>query len=163
METKNKVLKTAKVCGIAAKVLYLLSIAACVTFVVLAIVLSNTDTITSYTKAETAMIFSTLAIYSFVLIGLMWNVEGIFKSIVSEGSPFAERVCHYVKKVAVFVIILSVVPALIGSIILRSIYPETDVSFPIDVGGIIAGVVFFVVGLVFNYGRELQKRDDETL
>ena len=163
MDTKKKIVKAAKVCGIISKVLYLLSFAVCLTFIVLAIALPLTNAIDAYTTAETTMIFTTLALYTFVLIGLLWNVEGIFKTIVKEHSPFHERVSHYLKKVAIYVIVLSTVPALIGSIVLRIAYPQTELTFPIDFGGIIAGVVLFLIGLFFRYGKELQKRDDETL
>lgn len=163
METKNKIVKTAKICCIISKVLYLLSFVVCLAFIALAIALPLTNAISTLTNAETAMIFATLALYSFILIGLLWNVEGIFKTIAKEQSPFAERVSHYLKKVAVYVIALSVVPALLGSAVLRIICPETELTFPIELGGIIAGVVLFLIGTFFNYGSELQKRDDETL
>lgn len=163
MDTKNKIIKTAKVCYIVAKVLYCLSFAVCLAFIVLAITLSSTNAIDSYTRAETAVLFGTLALYAFMCIGLLWNVEGLFKSIAQEQSPFSERVGHYLKKIAIFTILTSVVPALVGSIVIRIVYPETGLNFPIEVGGIIVGVVLFLVGMVFNYGNELQTRDDETL
>ena len=163
METKNKIVKTAKVCTIISKVLYLLSMVACLTFIALAIVLPNTNAISALSTGETAVIFATLALYAFICIGLLWNIEGIFKTVAVEQSPFAERVGHYLKKVAVFVIVLSVVPALVGSTILKIIYPETAIVFPIELSGIIVGVVLFFIGMFISYGNELQKRDDETL
>ena len=163
MEIKNKIVKVAKVCYIVAKVLYLVSFALCLTFIALAIALPITNAIPAYAPAETAMIFATLAMFTFVLIGLMWNVEGLFKCIAKEQSPFGEGVSHYLKKIAIFVLMLAVVPALIGTIILRIIMPETELIFPIEMGGIIAGAVLFIIGLSFKYGSELQKRDDETL
>ena len=163
MELKNKIIKTAKICYIAAKVLYLLSFAVCLTFIALAIALPLTNAISSLTPAETAVLFSTLAFYAFVCIGLLWNVEGLFKSIAKEQTPFCQAVSHYLKKIAVFILLISVVPALIGSILVRIFYPATELTFPIEVGGIIAGLVLFLLGMVFNYGKELQKQDDETL
>lgn len=163
METKNKIVKTAKFCHIVSKVLYLLSFAVCLTFIVLAIVLPLNDAISSLTNAETAVMFSTLALYAFICIGLLWNVEGLFKSIVNDQSPFSEAVNHYLKKIAIFVLAMSIVPAIVGSILVHSICPESELSFPIEVGGVIAGALLFLLGMVFTYGRELQKKDDETL
>ncbi|MCH5156444.1 MAG: hypothetical protein J1G02_01040 [Clostridiales bacterium] len=163
METKQKIVKTAKACGIISKVLYILSCVVCLAFIVLAIVLPLTNTIDTVSNGETAVTFATFALYAFVCIGLLWNIEGLFKAIVKEQSPFTERVSHYLKKVAVFVIVLSVVPALIGSTVMQIVNPETETVFPIELGGIIAGVVLFLVGLFFNYGKELQDKDDETL
>lgn len=163
MDTKNKIVKTAKVCHIITKVLYLISIAVCLTFMILAIVLPSADLIVTLHSSEVAVVFATLALYAFICIGLLWNVEGLFKSIVNEQSPFNEGVSHYLKKIAIFVLVISVVPALVGTTVVRIVYPATELTFPIEVGGIIAGVVLFVFGVVFKYGKELQKRDDETL
>ena len=163
METKNKIVKTVKVCGIISKVLYLLSCVACLVFIVLAIVLPLTNAVQTYTNAETAVIYATLALYAFTCVGLLWNIEGIFKTITKEQSPFAEKVSHYLKKVAIYVIVLSTVPALLGSTVVRIVYPETEIAFPIELGVIIAGAVLFLIGLFFKYGKELQNKDDETL
>ena len=163
METKKQIVKTARVCSIVSKVLYILSCVVCLTFIVLAITLPLTNAVESYTDAETAVIFATSALYAFICIGLLWSIEGIFKTIVKEQSPFVERVSHYLKKVAIYVIVLSTVPALLGSTVLQIVCPETEISFPIELGGIIAGAVLFLIGLFFKYGKELQNRDDETL
>lgn len=163
METKNKIIKIAKICHIIAKVLYCLSFVACLVFIILAVVLSLNNSIKAFEPEETAVFFATLAIYSFMLIGLLWNVENIFKSIANEQSPFSESVSHYLKKTAIFVILVSVVPALLGSICVRIVYPETELVFPIELNGIVAGIVLFLVGLFFNYGKELQKENNETL
>ena len=163
MELKEKIVKTAKVCHIITKVLYLLSFAVTLTFIVLAIVLPNTDAISSMTHAETAVMFSTLALYAFILIGLLWNVEGIFKTIGNEQSPFTEGVSHYLKKIAVFVLILSIIPAIVGTALIKSICPGSEINFPVEVCGIVAGAVLFLIGLLSKYGTELQKKDDETL
>lgn len=163
MDTKNKIVKMAKICHIVSKVLYCVACAVCLTFIILAIVLPSTNAIDTMSSAETAVLFATLALYAFVCIGLLWNVEGLFKSIVKELSPFCERVSHYLKKIAVYVLALSVAPALIGSIVVRIVCPETELTFPIEVGGIIAGAVLLLLGVCFKYGNELQVKDDETL
>lgn len=163
METKNKIIKIAKVSYIVSKVLYFLSFVACLTFIVLAIVLSLNNSIESFTSAETAVFFGTLALYAFMHIGLLWNVESIFKSIAMEKAPFSETVSHYLWKIAIFIVLVSTIPALVGSITMKLVCPATDIVFPIELGGIIAGVVLFLIGMCFNYGNELQKKDDETL
>ena len=163
METRKKILKMANVCYIVSKILYLLSFVVCLVFIILAIVLSTTHAIESLSKAETAVLFGTLALYAFFYIGLLWNVESLFKSIVTEQSPFNDGVSHYLMKIAVFILLDAVVPALVGSICLRLICPETEMTFPIEVGGIAAGLVLFFLGMFFTYGKELQKESDETL
>lgn len=163
METKKQIIKIARVCYIVTKVLYVLSCIACLVFIALAIALSCTHAIESWTVEETAILFGTLALYAFMCIGLLWNVEFLFKSVGDAQAPFGERVSHYLKKTAVFTILLSVVPALTGSILLRVICPETEMVFPIEVGGAVIGIVLFLFGMFFKYGKELQENDDETL
>ena len=163
MDTKNKIMKLAKVCYVIAKVLYIIAFVVCLAFIALAIALPLTNAISSLTTAETAIVFATLALYAFVCIGLLWNVEGLFKSIAKGQSPFNQAVNHYLKKIAVFVLIMAIVPALLGTALLRIIEPATEIVFPVSVSGIISGIVLFVIGVCFQYGIELQKKDDETL
>lgn len=163
METKNKIVKMAKVCQIVAKVLYIAAFVVCLAFIALAIALPLSETIEKYTQSEVTMIFSTLAVYSFICIGLLWNVEGIFKSIVKDKSPFCEGVSHYLKKTAIYALVIAIVPALLGTTVLRIIYPETELTFPVSISGILIGAVLLVLGIIFKYGNELQNKDDETL
>ena len=163
METKNKIIKLAKGCHIASRVLYFGSMVACLAFTVLAIVLPCVNAIKDFSVAEVATLFGTLAFYSFVCIGLFWNVAGIFKSMINDQAPFSARVSHYLKKTAVFVIVLAVVPALVGSTVVRLIDTDTQMVFPISLGGVVSGLVMFVLGLFFKYGKELQIKEDETL
>lgn len=163
MKTKNKIIKTARICHKITKGLYYASFVFCFVFVVLAIVLSSTKTIKSLTVAETACLFGTLALYSFMSIGLLWNVASIFKNIEQEKAPFSEKVSHYLNRSAIFVVLVSIIPAIVGSTILRILYPATELTFPISLGGIISGITILMISLFFNYGKELQQNEDETL
>ena len=158
MKTKNKIIKTARICHKITTGLYYASCVLCLTFIVLAIALSCTKAIKTFTVEETACLFGTLALYSFMSIGLLWNVASIFKNVEQEKAPFSEKVSYYLKRSSIFVI-----PALIGSTVLRIICPTTDLTFPISLGGIISGITIFMIGMFFNYGKELQKNEDETL
>lgn len=159
METKNKILKTAQICSIICKVFYCLACAACLAFIALAIALSCTNAIQSFTVGETAILFGTLALYAFMTVGLLWNIEQIFVNIVKEKKPFCKRVTHYLKKTGVFLILLSTIPALIGTILLRSIVPATELNFSIGLGGIIAGIVLILFCQFFRYGNELEEKN----
>ena len=163
MKTKNRIIKTARICHKITKGLYYASFVLCLTFVVLAIVLSCTKAIKTFTVAETACLFGTLALYSFISIGLLWNVASIFKSIEQEKAPFSAKVSHYLNRSAIFVVIVSIIPAIVGTTILHILYPATELTFPISLGGIISGITIFMISLFFSYGKELQQNEDETL
>lgn len=161
--TKSKCVKTAMACKITTKVLYILDITSFFVFAVLAIVLPCTGAIKSITKAECAIIFSVLALYAFLLIGLLWNVQMFFESIEKSKAPFNDKASKYLKKSAIFTVVVSLIPAIIGSILIRAIVPLSEFVFRIEPVGVVTGAVLFLVGLFFKYGNELQKRDDETL
>ena len=55
-------------------------------------------------------------------------------------------------------IILSVVPAIFGSAVLGIACPTTEITFPIELSGVIVGVVLFLIRVFFNYGKEFQER-----
>ena len=163
METKNKIIKRMGVYHKITKGFYYASGVLCLVFIVLAIVLACTNAISSLAVAETACLFGTLALYAFVCMGLLWNIASLFKSVEQEQAPFSQKVSHYLKKSAIFVILLATVPALIGSLVLKIIYPATELVFPVSLGGVIAGIAILLVSIFFNYGKELQKNADETL
>lgn len=156
MGTKNKIIKTAKIFSTVCKVFYCLACAACVAFIALAVALSCTNAIKSFTAGETAILFGTLALYSFMAIGLLWNIEQIFVNIVKEQAPFSKRTSRYLKKTGVFSILLSTVPALIGTMLLHSIVPSTELNFSIELVGIIVGIVLIIFCRFFEYGNELE-------
>lgn len=158
MDTKNKILKTAKTCGTISKVIYCLAIVVCITSIVLAVVLACTNAIKAFTAAETAILFGTIALYAFMAIGLLWNIEQIFVSIVKEQKPFSEKVNHYLKKTGIFLILIATIPAVLGTILVRSIVPATELNFSIELGGVIAGIVLIILGLFFQYGKELEDK-----
>lgn len=158
METKNKIIKISKVCNIISKVFYCLACALCLIFAILAVALYQTNPIKSLSPSETAILFGTLSFYSFMAIGLLWNIEQIFRNILKEQTPFCERTIHYTKKTAIFLILISTIPALLGSIILRAICPETELNFSIELGGIIAGIMILLFCLFIKYGEELETK-----
>lgn len=159
METKNRILKTAKICDVALKVFYCLDCVAYLTCIVLAIVLPRTNAVKAFTSTETAILFSAVALYAFMLLGLLWNAERIFASILKEQTPFCESVCHYLKKSGVFFLLCATVPAIVGTILLHSLTPATQLHFSVELGGIIAGIVLLLFAPFFGYGKELESRD----
>lgn len=163
MKTKNKIIKTAKVCYKLTRVLYIISIVLSFIFVILACIIPFTKLIKGLSRVEISIIFSTLALYLFISVFLLLNVKNLFKSVEKEKSPFGVNACKYLKNIAIFLIIISIIPALISSTLIKIIQPTTELTFPISLGGIISGIVTLIFALFFKYGMELQKNEDETL
>ena len=163
MNQKTKIIKTAKICKNISKAFYILNCIACTVFIALAIILPSTNAIKSISKTECAIVFGVLALYAFFLIGLLWNVESAFRETEKNQTPFCARVTHYLKKTAVFIILVSLIPALIGSIISNALTTESIFVYRIEPVGICSGIVLLLFAMIFNYGNELQQKDDETL
>lgn len=159
MDTKNKIVKNAKICRVICKVFYCLACVSCIVFIALAIALSRTNAIKSLTAAETAILFGTLSLNAFIVVGLLWNIEQVFVNIVKEQTPFSKKVTHYLKKTGIFLILLSTIPALIGTVLLRAIVHTTELNFSIGLGGIIAGIVLILLCQFFVYGNELEQKN----
>ncbi|MCM1130319.1 MAG: hypothetical protein NC087_02540 [Anaeroplasma bactoclasticum] len=156
METKNKIVEMGKICCRIFKVLYCLACVVCLVFIILAITLSCTHTIKSLTTGETAVLFGSLALYAFMVIGLLWNVDNIFIHIVKEQTVACEKVKHYLKKTGIFLILTSTVPAIIGTCIMHLVTPETELNFPVELGGIIAGILLLIFCQFISNGKELE-------
>ncbi|MCM1306147.1 MAG: DUF2975 domain-containing protein [Bacteroides sp.] len=163
MNNKTKVIKIARGCKIASKVLYILACVACLVFVALAIALPVTNAVKTLTAAESAIMFSILALYSFLLIDFFWNTQKLFFNIENSETPFNAKSINCLKRIAWSIVVISVVPALLGSILIHAIAPNSEVVFRVELVGLISGLVLFLLAVVFSYGKDLQDRDDETL
>lgn len=161
--SKDKIIKISKTCKIVSKVLYVLDCAVTLAFLTLAIVLPLTNAIKSIRPAECAIIFSVLTLYSFFMIDFLWNTTKFFDIICKKKSVFNVKVTKCIKRIAISSLILSTVPAIIGSILIHAIVPTSEFVFRLEIVGIMASVVLFFISLFFKHGAELQKRDDETL
>lgn len=162
-KNKDKIIKISKNCKIIAKVFYVLDCVAAFVFLVLAIVLPLTNAIPAITPAECAIVFSVLTLYAFFMIDFLWNTTKFFDTISKEQTVFNLKVTKYIQKIAISSLILSTVPAIIGSILIHAIVPGSEFVFRLEIVGIMASIVLFFISLFFKHGAELQKQDDETL
>lgn len=163
VDNKGRIIKISKICKVIAKVLYVLDCIVTFAFLVLAIVLPLTNAIKSISPAECAIIFSVLTLYAFFMIDFLWNTTKFFDTICTEQSVFNIKVTKCIRRIAISSLILSTVPAIIGSILIHAIVPTSEFVFRIEIVGIMASVVLFFISLFFKHGAELQRKDDETL
>lgn len=162
-EVKDKIIKISKTCKVVSKVLYVLDCIATFAFLVLAIVLPLTKAIKTITPAECAIMFSVLTLYAFFMIDFLWNTTKFFDTICLQQSVFNLKVTKCIKRIAISSLILSTVPAIIGSILIHAIVPKSELVFRLEIVGIMAAIVMLFISLFFKHGAELQKQDDETL
>ena len=162
-KNKDKIIKISKTCKVVSKVLYVLDCIATLAFLVLAIVLPLTDAIKTIEPAESAIVFSVLTLYGFFMIDFLWNTTKFFDSTCKEQSVFSEIATKCINRIAVSALVLSTIPAIIGSILIHAIVPASEFVFRLEIVGIMASVVLFFIALFFKHGAALQKQEDETL
>lgn len=158
MKDKNKIIKMSKTCKVVSKVLYVLSCIATLAFLVLAIVLPVTNAIKSIKPAESAIVFSVLTLYSFFMIDFLWNVCKFFDTICKEQSVFSEKITKTIRRIAISSLILSIVPAAIGSILIHAIVPESEFVFRFEIVGIMASIVLFLFHCFLNMEQSFKSR-----
>ncbi len=164
LSSKDKIVKIAKAGEIVSKIFYITAIVCALVGITCAIAAPLVKIADApLTLAEELIAAGIVTLYAFFLINVWWNVEQIFKNIRVNQTPFNERVTHYLKKTAIAVILISIIPALLGSILVNAIVPESILHFDFQYIGFGVGILLFFLGLVFKYGIELQKKDDETL
>lgn len=163
MKDKEKIIQISKICKIVSKVFYIVDCVITFVLFALAIILPITNAIPSISKAESAIIFSVLTLYAFFLIDFFWNTTKFFNTIYTQQSVFGVSITKSIQRIAISTFILSTIPALIGSILIHAIVPNSEFVFRFEIVGISAAVVLYFIGLFFNYGAKLQKQDDETL
>lgn len=163
MKDKEKIIQISKICKIVSKVFYIVDCVITFVLFALAIILPITNAIPSISKAECAIIFSVLTLYAFFLIDFFWNTTKFFNTIYTQQSVFGVSITKSIQRIAISTFILSTIPALIGSILIHAIVPNSEFVFRFEIVGISAAVVLYFIGLFFNYGAKLQKQDDETL
>ncbi len=159
----DRIIKISKTCRVIAKILYVLDCIATFAFLVLAIVLPLTNAIKSISPAECAIVFSVLTLYAFFMIDFLWNTTKFFDTICKERSVFSIKITKCIKRIAISSLMISTIPAIVGSILIHALVPASEFVFRLEIVGIMASIVLFFIALFFKHGAELQKQDDETL
>ena len=148
--------------GSGLKVFYYICLAVTVSAIVLGIILASEHAIKEWTKGETLLFFGIVALYAFLSVGLFWNVEELFKNMADEKSPFCERAGHYINKTAFYIFALSILPSLVGMVVLGIMQTSygivSSLKFEFGYSGVISGIITLFLSMVFDYGYELQQK-----
>lgn len=163
MKNKTRLIKISKGCKITTTIMLILDCIACLTFSVLAIVFPLNNVISTLTTAEVAIIFAVLALYSFLFIDFFWNARKIFTTIESTGTPFTTITIRCLKKLAFSIMVISVLPAVVGLVLMHLLEPTSEIIFRVQIVGLISGLVMLLLGIVFGYAKNLKDIEDETI
>lgn len=157
MESKEKILKWMKTLKVIAYILLGLSMA----FAILSLVLAFVMVEQQHTLLKTFVSSVFTVIICLVMLKALLSIQ-------SEQTPFNRSIIKKIELIALLVLLNSCTSSTIASVLdcIVSIFePNYAVSvlFSIEITGICTSIFIFFLALIFEYGRILQQKDDETL
>ena len=112
-------------------------------------------------------IWSLLNMFVFMLIDTIlisfaiFFVYTVFDEIRKGITPFTHENTVRIKKVAVIIAILSIVGSYSDALV--DYYTIGELTWRINIIGMIVAIIVYCISLIFSYGCDLQKESDETL
>ena len=100
--------------------------------------------------------------YMGLIMGILIIAGKIFSGIRKTLLPFSGENAKYLKKIAILIGFIAVVPALI-EIIGGAILGISMELYSISIEGLVLAFVVYCLAHIFQYGLELQEQADETL
>lgn len=97
------------------------------------------------------------------LIAILISTNRIFKNISCEYTPFTQKTAKGMRRIAILLLIDSIVAPQVDSAIQKSISITTGALDNFSDELIILAIVLYCFSLIFQYGVELQRQSDETL
>ncbi|GHV01066.1 hypothetical protein FACS1894211_09990 [Clostridia bacterium] len=174
MSKKAKIQKTSKIIVIALRVIEIFSIV--VWGLLLALFLWNITVRIdesflnklTFSNGTNSTNLNLLIIQGLIELGgvivILFFIERVFRNIQNNGTPFLEKNPKRLKIVSIFLLCLSLLLPLIMAFL--SLIVDGYFAFNLStmsIFGIISAVILFALSLIFEYGFDLQKADDETL
>lgn len=105
-----------------------------------------------FTYVEVGFIF--LVITLVLAYIMLKSLEKLFENINMGDTPFTLENVNYIKKIAYFMILITILPSLGGSIF--ELVLKTDLGVDFEMFNLIEILVLFSIAYIFEYGYEIQ-------
>ena len=113
-------------------------------------------------EAQSLLIMFAFMLIDTILISLaIFFVYAIFDKIRKGFTPFTHENTTRIKKVAIITAILSIVGSYSDSLV--DYYTIGELTWRVNIIGMIVAIIIYCISLIFSYGCDLQKESDETL
>lgn len=122
------------------------------------------DSVTgSELEMSDVMIKGSFAVASLIIGSIIMHLcEKVLRTVNTESTPFVKDNVSRVKKIAVLMASLSVVPSWFSQIV-GFICGSRELMMNVEIGKLALALVVWCIALIFEYGVTLQEREDETL
>lgn len=110
---------------------------------------------------------SLLSMFAFMLIDtilislIIFFVYAIFNEMAKGYTPFLHGNTIRIKKIAIIAAVLSIVGSYSDALV--DYYTIGELTWRVNVIGVIVAIIIYCISLIFSYGCDLQKESDETL
>ena len=112
---------------------------------------------------EMICLLSTSIVSVIITTVTLLYLGAIFKAIKNNDSPFDIGNIVRLKRAAISIALLSIIPSLVGVVVAAILGTTGFTSLNVDVTLIVMAFFFLCLAYIFEYGAELQKQSDETL
>lgn len=126
-------------------------------------VTANNGTTISIEARSLLIMFAFMLIDTILISLAIFFVYAVFEEI-RKGftfTPFTHENTARIKKVAIITAILSIVGSYSDSLV--DYYTIGELTWRVNIIGMIVAIIIYCISLIFSYGCDLQKESDETL
>lgn len=124
-------------------------------------VMANNGTLISINPQSLLIMFVFMLIDTILISLAIFFVYAVFDEITQGYTPFSHQNTVRIKKIAIVVAILSIVGSYSDALV--DYYTIGELTWRVNVIGIIIAIITYCISLIFSYGCDLQKESDETL
>ena len=124
-------------------------------------VTANNGTTISIAAQSLLVMFAFMLIDTILISFAIFFVYAIFNEIRKGFTPFSHENTTRIKKIALLAAILSIVGNYSDALV--DYYTIGELTWRINIIGIIVAIIIYCISLIFSYGCDLQKESDETL
>lgn len=124
-------------------------------------VTANNGTIIELSLQQLLLMFAFMLVDAILITIIILFVHAIFNHIQKGDTPFSHQNTIRIKKIAIVTIILSIVGSYSDALV--DYYTIEQLTWKMNVVGLIVGIIIYCISLIFDYGCELQQQSDETL
>lgn len=124
-------------------------------------VTANNGTTISIAAQSLLVMFAFMLIDTILISFAIFFVYAIFNEIRKGFTPFSHENTTRIKKIALLAAILSIVGSYSDALV--DYYTIGELTWRINIIGIIVAIIIYCISLIFSYGCDLQKESDETL
>ena len=124
-------------------------------------VTANNKTTISIAPQSLFIMFAFMLIDTLLISAMIFIIHAIFNDIKKGDTPFLHQNSLRIKNIAIITIILSIVGSYSDTLV--DYYTIGELTWRVNVIGLIVGIIIYSISLIFSYGCDLQKESDETL